>query len=266
MGGAPKPAIGSAFWQAQADRFAALREELRKQSKLLLGASYHPDGWGFDGGPAFRGKCAGRWLLDHGTETTMEEFKGIAGICAVALGHANTDAAWSVWLDCVLRDPTASQPAELQVSHRVDEWRPEPDFEVVATGLLLEPLPRRPDPEPPIVAFEILEIDDVCGTSARACQRLADEATRAELTVASLGVVSRAEREGKPTESAPDPPADKSATLTPQQAADALQISETTLHRMRKRSEISMFKVGVQWRVLASEVMRVRQRPQLKKK
>lgn len=259
---APRPSAGSVFWQRSAERFLALREQAIREKKIALSAAYHPEGWGLDDEPAFVDTTRGSWMLRHGTPETADEFKNVAAVCAVAFGAPNSDRAWVVWLDCLRRGSSGFEATEVQMSSLRREWRPEPDFDVEAGGLLMQPLPVIPDPDPQIVRSDIREFDDVCAVSERVCRNLADEATRVELAAATIspnGVHPSAAR-GAP-ESAPTEPVDKSATLTAQEAADALKISEDTLHRMRKRGEISMVKVGVQWRTTSSEVLRVRQRP-----
>ena len=94
MSPALRSTVDSAFWQGQAQRFGALRLEAMRHSKRPLDASYHPDGWGLEHVVAFRGRSCGRWLLDHGPLTLVDEFKSIAGVSAVALGAPNIDGAW----------------------------------------------------------------------------------------------------------------------------------------------------------------------------
>ena len=267
MPSGPHGIIGSVFWRAQAQRFLALREETRKASKLPLGASYYPEGWGFDDVPGFAGSASGCWMLDRGTPATKDEFKGVAGVCAVALGAPNSDLAWVAWLDCLRRDSPDFEAAEIQMSSLRTEPRPEADFEVLAPGLLMEPFPVVPDPEPQYVLSDVREFDDVCAVSERVCRKLTDESLRAELAspaVAPIDTGSRVEGGGKAAESEPTQPADMSATRTPKEAADALKVSEDTIHRMRRRGEIGMFKVGAQWRTTVSEILRLRQQPKFR--
>jgi len=68
-------------------------------------------------------------LLDNGTPAAVEEFKSIAGVCAVALGAPNTDAAWVEWLDALRHESPDFKVGELSVDSLPREWRPEPDFE-----------------------------------------------------------------------------------------------------------------------------------------
>ena len=44
--------------------------------------------------------------------------------------------------------------------------------------------------------------------------------------------------------------------LTLQEAADLLQVSKRTLHRMAQRNELPAFKVGRQWRIQESELIK----------
>jgi len=260
----------------------------------LLGASYHPgDGWGLDKVRAFRCRSAGRWLLDHGTPTLAEDFKSIAGVCAVALGAPNTDSAWVDWLDCLRRESPDFKPAEFTMDSRSSESRPEPDFEVTVKGLLYPPVEIRPGSDAEIVTTELGQIDDVCATSERVCRRLADEALKTELNPAGglkspQGTSPEVSPAGwtitQPWESEFVPGAlaarpsqvvvqgpgvaeskttkahDASRAMTLKEAARALRVSSDTLHRMRKRGAIEMFTVGSRWRVLASEVIRIRQK------
>jgi hypothetical protein len=176
-----RPTVGSSFWQEQARRFGDLRQAPIRQSERHLGASYHPDGWNLDNFRSFRGRTADRWYLDHGTRQTVEDFKSIAGVCAVALGVPNSDTAWVGWLDCLRRESIDLKLGELTSSTRVREWRPAPDLELVATGLIVEPVEVRPDADAPIISFKIGGIDDVCGASERLSRHLADEAQRSEI-------------------------------------------------------------------------------------
>ena len=186
----------------------------------------------------------------------------MAGICAVALGAANTDQAWVDWLDCLRRNSEDFKPGELSVSSRFRQPRPDPDFELLASGLVFEPLEVRPDPDAPILSYHLGEIDDVCGASERLCRRLADETLKAELAEAL-----QAPGQEKPPPSSPSSPnPDGSRTMTLKEAAKALRISEDTLHRMREKGVIRMFKAGTRWRMLASEVIRVRETPRFSKR
>jgi excisionase family DNA binding protein len=214
---------------------------------------------------AFRGKCAGRWLLDHGMPAVVEEFKGVGGVCAVAVGAPNTDNAWVQWLDCLRREGLAHVSAEVEFQSRHTERRPDPNFEVVAAGLVFFLEEIRPDPDAGIIRIDLLDIDDVCGASERVCRRLADEALKRELAVATNGPLSPVS--ASVSTAAPNQPAaapDRSQALTVKQAAAALNVSEDTLHRMRHRDVIKMFKPGKHWRVLASEVRRLREQPRFK--
>jgi len=276
-----RPSVGTAFWQEQSRRFRALREKAISLRKRPLGASYHPDGWNLEKLRAFEGLAFKHWYLDNGTPEISEEFKSVASVCSVALGWSNTDHAWVEWLDCLRREGVDFKLGSVSVGSRVYEWRPEPpDYEVTVAGMYFEPLPVRPDPDAAIIDTDIGEIDDVCDASERVCSRLADEALKMELSAA--GIPPLAESFGRiPEKSDSDaaaaglpavtaagqtganvaPPPDSSKTLTLKEAATALRTSEDTLHRMRKRGEVNMFKVGKTWRVLASEVIRLRQQP-----
>jgi excisionase family DNA binding protein len=235
-----------------------------------------------------------RWYLDHGTPQAVEDFKSIAGVCAVALGAPNSDTAWVSWLDCLRRESVDFKPGELVSTTRVREWRPEPDFEIVAAGLIVEPVEIRPDADAQLISFALGEIDDVAGASERVCRRIADEALKIELEASpSDGPKSS---QGTPPEVSPSgwtvtqpwelefvpeqpatrlpqvvvhdagvpestttKPHDSSRTMTLKEAAHALRVSIDTLQRMQKRGDIEMFKVGSRWRVLASEVIRIRE-------
>ena len=238
--------VNSAFWREQAQRFPSLRKAALHERTLPLGASYHPEGWGFDEVLGFRGRSAARWLLEHGTPAIVEEFKSVAGICAVALGAANRNDAWVEWLDCLRRERVNLEAAELQISSWQREPRPKADFEIMASGLFTVAAEVRPDPESKIVQTEILEISDVCRASEWVCRRLADEAVMSELASPTTGPL-------------PTTAVDDSKTMTLKEAAKALRVSHDTVDRMRRRDEIRMFKVGSRWRVLASEVIRLRQ-------
>jgi excisionase family DNA binding protein len=240
--------VNCAFWREQSERFPSLRQAALRERALPLGASYHPEGWGFDEVLGFRGRSANRWLLEHGTPAIVEEFKCVAGICAVALGAANTTDAWVEWVDSLRRERVSLEAAELQISSWEREPRPKANFEITAPGLLTVALEVRPDPDSKIVQTEILEINDVCGASGWVCRRLADEALMSELA-------------NPPSAPLRTTGADGSKTMTLKEAAKALRVSNDTLDRMRRRHEIMMFKVGSRWRVLASEVIRLRQQP-----
>jgi hypothetical protein len=174
-----QPIADSAFWLNKASRFADLRQAAHRKSKMPLGASFHPDGWGLI--PALRHRIADKWYLDHGTPEIVEDFQSLAGVCAVALGAPNTDFAWTEWVDYLRRTVGAFSPSALQVEKWSREWRPEPDSEIAVRGLVTEPLEVRPDADPQIVTTELGEIDDVCGVSERMCRRLADETLKIEL-------------------------------------------------------------------------------------
>jgi excisionase family DNA binding protein len=263
--------VDSSFWRVQAQRLVALRQDGLRQVKRPLGASYHPEGWGLDNVYAFRGRSSGHWLLDNGTMASVEEFKSIAGVCAVALGSPNSDTAWVTWLDRLRRESVDFKPAELLVDSYPREWRPEPDFEVVVSGLVWEPLAVRPDPDAEVVSTELGEIDDVCGASERVCGRLADEALKVEM-IGSRVAPSHRVASGSSGATAGNSPtmaaatADTSRAMTLREAAKALRVSEDTLQRMQKRRKINMFKVGSRWRVLASEVIRLRQNPRFEQR
>jgi excisionase family DNA binding protein len=266
-----RPTVATGFWQDQARRFGDLRQRTLQESKYTLAAGFHPDGWGVDNLKSFRQKVSDRWLLERATPAVIEEFKSIAGVCAVALGSPNTDLAWVEWLDCLRRESIDFEPGEMSVESWPRESRPAPDAEIVVEGLLGEPLDVRPDPDQQLLTFPIGEIEDACGASERACRRLADEALKSELT--RLGSQTtrdassaslNARYDAAETGPAPVPPADRSRPLTLKEAAVALRVSDDTLHRMRQRGEIAMFKAGSHWRVLASEVIRLRQQPRFK--
>lgn len=295
-------AVDSAFWQQLGQRFTALRHDCINQSKRPMDAAYHPDGWGFETVPALCRSSTGQWYLSSRSPTSIDEFKSIAGLCVVTLGGSNTDTAWAERLDCLRRDSADYEPDHLRSDSWEEERRPEPDFEVVARGLLWPPPERRPIPEPKLIETTLGQIDDVCGASERVCRRLADEALKLEMsrpveamslpgsleattllnpapslpvqvasTIPGSAVFARAipiaartgttgnVGVGGASQSRNSTTADTSRALTLQEAAKALRVSEDTVHRMRKRREIEMFKVGSQWRVLASEVIRVRQ-------
>ena len=232
-------AVGSGFWVLQGQRFATLRQESIRHSKKPFGASYHPDeGWGLEDFGAFYGRCAGRWLLDDGMREDVEEFKSIAAVCAVAVGAPNIDNAWVEWLDCLRRVGLARESAEVQLNSRRTERRPDPEFEVVAAGLLFHLEEIRPDPDAAIIRTQLLDIDDVCGASERVCRRLADEALKGELSEASNATRPQV----PPGTSGTSPSADNvgersvvdsSKTMTLKEAASALRVFEDTLHRMR---------------------------------
>jgi excisionase family DNA binding protein len=257
---APQTILGSVFWQDQSLRFRNLREETLRNSEMPLEAWYHPDGWGLDHFRSFQGRSADRWLLSRGTSAVLEDFKSVASICAVALGSPNTDLAWTEWLDCIRRDSDDFQAGETSMSSRFREWRPEPDVEIGVRGLLSKPPETRPDPNPVILTFDTGEIDDVCGTSERVCRRLADEALKIEL----VGTPTEVAQSRQPREPVSFARADASRTMTLKEAVAALRTSDDTLHRLRKKGEIDMFKVGSRWRVRASEVHRLRQQPRFR--
>ena len=123
------------------------------------------------------------------------------------------------------------------------------------------------------------------------CVRLADEALKSELSGETAATSRQApglvsEWDGKSvrrsrnddasqngrragaSRGVSEPPAvgppDRSTTSTFKEAASALRVSDDTLHRMRQGGEIVMFKAGSPWRVLASEVIRLRQQPKFK--
>lgn len=116
------------------------RKRPSRSGNQPLGANYHPDGWNFEGFLAFRGRAAERWYLDHGTPQTVEAFKSIAGLCAVALGAPNTDSAWVERLACLRRESIDFKKSELRSNSRSRDWRPEPDVDIVAVGLICERL------------------------------------------------------------------------------------------------------------------------------
>jgi excisionase family DNA binding protein len=86
-----------------------------------------------------------------------------------------------------------------------------------------------------------------------------DAETIPEPTVA----VARAPLEELKTVASPEA-MDTSLTMTAKEAAKALRVSGDTLDRMRRRGDIHMFKTGRRWKILASEVQRVRQQPRFK--
>jgi len=176
------------FWQEQGSRFISLRQEALRSAKRPPSASYHPDGWGLEDVRAFRGRTARQWMLDDASAQVMLEFKGLAAVCAVAVGAPNTDTAWVEWLDILRRESVYFRPGEFLTETRAKTWRPEPDFEVVARGLLWQPLEIQPDPDPEIVSFELGGIDDVCGASDLACRQLANDILRVRLDALRAGL------------------------------------------------------------------------------
>lgn len=184
-------------------------------------------------------------------------------MCAVALGAPNADAAWAEWLDCLRREAIDFNAEEMSSSSWARDSRPEPDFEVVATGLLWVPPETRPDPEPRLITHHLGAIADVCGASERVCRRLADEALKIELSraVGDPPQEVASVRPRKPPSFGMPVAPDISRTMTLKEAAEKLRVSDDTLQRMRKRGDIAMFKVGSQWRVRASEVIRLREQP-----
>src|SRR5262249_6270049 len=157
-----RPTVSSTFWQRLGQRFADLRQDAITHSKRPMDAAYHPDRWGFENVPALRLSSSGRWHLSPGSATAIDEFQSIAGLCAVALGAPNPDAAWAEWLDCLRRDSLNFDADHLRSDLWAVESRPEPNFEVVARGLLYPPPEVRPDPDPVLVEAQIGDIDDVC--------------------------------------------------------------------------------------------------------
>jgi hypothetical protein len=141
----------SSFWQAQAERFAALRLQAIGESKRPVDASYHPEGWNLENVRAFSQTCGRRWLLSHGTPAVIDDLKSIAAVCAVALGAPNNDLAWVEWLDCLRRQSVDFKPGELSTNSWSRDWRPEPDHEVAAKGLMFPPLEVRPDADPVLI-------------------------------------------------------------------------------------------------------------------
>jgi excisionase family DNA binding protein len=81
------------------------------------------------------------------------------------------------------------------------------------------------------------------------------EVPAAESTSAAV-LTPKIEPAGAVSRSSANP--DVSRAMTLREAATSLRTSDDTLHRMRLRGEIQMFKVGSRWRVLASEVLRLR--------
>ena len=284
--------VDSTFWNQQAERFQSLRQEVERDSQQRqISVSYHPDGWGFEEIGAFRGKNSGQWLLEGGSNATIEDFKSIASLCAVALRSPNTASAWTDWLELIRRDGIGFDPEEFVVETVRREWRPEPDVELTATGLMAAPQGCKPDPEPEIVSASIGGITDVVGVSNRLCRRLADEALKGELAsrtpetavrqsvipdLPKVSVIPESARSSRPAPLLPSPlPAhaqpvpsphvtaglDTSKAMTLKEAAKALGVSEDTVLRMQDRGEIALFKAGSRWKVLASEVFRIRQQP-----
>jgi len=253
--------VDFAFWRDKAQRFAAQREKAIQQSRRPLNASNHPEGWGFEHVRAFQDTVAARWMLGDGTPRAIEEFKSVASLCAVALGSANTDAAWAEWLDYLRRDSSDFRQALWIVSSRSTERRPDPDVEIPASGLLYHVEEVRPDPDAETVPTELGEIDDVYRASERLCCRLSDEAQKGDLTQTAQADAKTAAQETAGVGYGMVAPPDSSRTVTVKEAAQLLPVHEDTLHRMRKRNEIDMFKAGSQWRVRMSEVVRVRQQP-----
>jgi hypothetical protein len=180
VGSSRRAAPPASFWQEQARRFGELRRQSVLHSERPLGASYHPDGWDLDSVRPFRSRSAHRWLLEQGAPNTVEDFKSIAGVCAVALGSADNDSAWVEWLDCLRRESVDFRPREQSVDSLSTAARG-PDFEVLARGLLYPPTEIFPGSTAEIIWFEIGEIADVCSASERVCRRLADEALKVEI-------------------------------------------------------------------------------------
>ena len=285
--------IDSTFWNEQAERFHSLRQQIMGASTgARLGAGYHPEGWGLDGASRFWGTCGGRWMLDSGLLAFDDQFKSIASVCAVALETPHTDDAWTEWLECIRRDGFDFEADGLVVESALREWRPEPDIDLTPTGLLSAPERCKPDPEPLVTSTQIGSINDVYTASERLCRRLADEALKGELssrtheTAVSHGVVPvlpkvsvipesvRPPRPAQPLLPSPLPAharpvpsplatagLDTSKAMTLKEAAKALGVSEDTVLRMQDRGEIALFKAGSRWKVLASEVFRIRQQP-----
>jgi hypothetical protein len=281
--------LRSAFWQELAQRFTRIRQDSLNQSRRVIDASYHPRGWGFEAFPSFRNATSGQWYLSPERPILIDEFKSTAALCAVALGAPNTDSSWAEWLDCLRREVLSFDADHMRSDSWEQERRPEPDFEVVVKGLLWPPLEIRPNPDPQLVETQIGDIGDVCAASERVCRRLADEALKIELTRASLEAASSTtpfatvdaipesarhhfqaipasvrrpttQPVARTQASAPErATADTSRAMTLREAAKALRLSEDTLHRMRKRGDIKMVKIASRWRVLASEVIRLRE-------
>lgn len=253
--------VGSTFWQELALRFGDLRGEALQLSRRPLAANYHPDGWNHDlaAPPAVQ-----RWYLNHGTRQTIEQFKSIAAVSAVALGSPNTETAWVDWLDCLRRESVDFQAGVLSVSSRRPEWRPDPDAEVGAIGLTLAPVEVHPDADTSITSSDIGEIDDVCGASERVCRRLADDALKNELTHPAQAEQCSDTATASANESKTATVPDASRTLTLREAGRLLRTSVDTLQRLRRCGQIEMFKVGSRWRVKASEVTRLRDQPRFK--
>lgn len=244
-------------------------------------------------------------MIDHGTATLVEQFKSIASVCAVALLVPDTDTAWTEWLEFLRRESFEFVPSQFIAESWAVEQRPEPDAEIDAPGLLYPPVEIRPDPDVQLVSTTLGGVDDVCRASERLCRRVADEALKRELadglaeprslpsvvtTNAVVGdpaarpgvaiaalAMERSQADGKgptlsisssasPDESRTVTTPDSSRTMTAGEAAKALRVSVDTLQRMRERGEIRMFKVGRRWRVLASEVFRIRDMAQFQRR
>lgn len=234
-------AIGSAFWGQQGQRFVRLREQALQQRTLPLGASYHPDGWGLDDVLGFRGRSAASWLLDHGTPAIVDEFKSVASLCAVALGAQNTDTAWVEWLDCLRRDRVEFKAAELWItSHATREPRPEPDFEVLVSGLVREPLEIRPHPEGEVVSTELHEIADVCGASERVCRRLGNstqvDATRRKISRTRFRHARIVCMTNRATTSILTDGSNR--IIRPRELAERIGLSLATIWRLRRRGDM----------------------------
>jgi len=66
--------------------------------------------------------------------------RAFAGLCAVVLGAPNADSAWVEWLACLRRESIDFKKSELRSNSRSRDWRPEPDVDIVAVGLICERL------------------------------------------------------------------------------------------------------------------------------
>lgn len=152
--------VDSAFWRAQAERFDKLHDATYFRGRPLS-ASFNPNGWGLRDVRAFQHCVDDRWLIGDGAPSTIDEFKSVAGVCAVALGCPNVDNAWANWLDYLRRESVDFEPGFTVTSYAPDA-RPDADAEMISTTLG--------------------KIEDVCGASTRFCRKLADESQKAELT------------------------------------------------------------------------------------
>jgi len=199
-----------------------------------------------------------RWMLAGARSQVTEEFKSVAALCAVALGSRNTADAWCDWLEYLRCESDEFKADRFTFQTRLPGRRLYADFEIDVPDHVTCVIGIQPDLDPELISATVGEVDDVCSASERLCQRLADEAQKLELTNL-LPASGREPSSPHPVKTTKSSPPDTSRTLTVKEAAKALRVSEDTLHRMRERGEIQMFKVGSQWRVRGSEILCVRE-------